>query len=114
MAQRFLLVPLEQEYLTGLDLVARAVLGAVFDRLKLSNYRVLGGDNSWYDERHEAVFCVFTQSELAEIIGVSERSIQRSLKLLREQGLLFSYKPNYQSACRFFLHERIYTYLKGQ
>lgn len=114
MAQKYLLVPLGQELLVGLDLVSRAVLGAIFDRLKLSNYRVVGGDTSWYDDRHEAVYCVFAQSELADLIGVSERSIQRALKLLRDEGLIFSYKPNYQCACRFFLHERIYNYLKGQ
>ena len=51
MAQLYQLVPLPQGIFAGMDLVTRAVVGLLYDRIRLSNYNLIGdpAGSQWYD-----------------------------------------------------------------
>lgn len=91
MAQVYQLVPLPQGIFAGMDLVTRAVVGLLYDRIRLSNYNLIGdpSGSQWYDPVEKQVFCIFTHEELAETIGVSERTIRRSLATLNADNLVW-------------------------
>ena len=114
MAQLYTLVPRPEGPFQGLDPVSRMVFGAIWDRYRLSSYSVTGGDGSWFDPREQAVFCVFTQQELAQLVGVSERTIRRSLDMLAADNLIWWRKATYKGANRYFIHAGIVEYLKPQ
>lgn len=116
MAQRYLLVPLPVGICRGYDLTTRAVLGALYNRTRLSNYNLIGDatGNAWYDQDEERVYCVYAQRDLADQIGVSERSIRRALDRLRDDGIIWWRKTEYGGACRYYLHERITAELRPQ
>ena len=116
MAQKYMLVPLPQGLFAGYDLTTRAVIGALHDRLKLSGYNVIGDPHGsrFYDDVEERVFCVFSHAELAAQIGVSEKTVRRSLKLLEDDGLVWWRKATYKGANRYFLHESIRAALRKQ
>lgn len=107
MAQKYMLVPLAKGLFAGYDLCTRAVIGALYDRHKLSSYNHIGstGGAAWYDEREQAVYCVYSQAELAEQIGVSERTVRRSLDRLKDDQLIWWRKAAYKGANRYYLHE---------
>lgn len=116
MAQKYMLIPLPQGIFADYDLCTRAVIGALHNRLKLSGYNLIGDDSGrrFYDEKMKDVYCVYTHAELAYQLGVSEKTIRRSLQRLYDDNLVWWYKPNYQSANRYFLHHGIREELKGQ
>lgn len=98
-----------------MDLVTRAVVGLIYDRIRLSNYNLVGdaSGQSWYDPVEQRVYCIFTHAEMAETIGVSERTIRRSLALLNEENLVWWRKATYKGANRYFLHECITDSLRS-
>lgn len=116
MAQKYMLVPLAEGIFKDYDLITRAVVGALYDRTRLSNYNFIGDPTGkkWYDTQEQRVFCVFSHAELAAQIGVGERTVRRSLKQLQDDGLIWWRKAAYKAANRYFLHEVITQSLKGQ
>lgn len=116
MAQKYMLIPLPIGLFSGYDLTTRAVIGALYNRLRLSGYNQIGsqGGTAWYDEVEQRVYCVYTHAELVELIGVSEKTIRRSLNLLRDDGFIWWRKARYAGANRYFMDERIMQELRGQ
>lgn len=116
MAQKYMLIPLPVGLFQGLDLCTRAVLGALYDRTRLSNYRLIGDpENSpWFDHQEQKVFCVYTHAELAGQLGVSERTVRRCLDTLREEQFIWWRKATYKGANRYFIDERITGALRKQ
>lgn len=116
MAQKYMLVPLPQGIFEGYDLTTRAVIGALYDRLRLSGYNQIGNpsDCPWYDAHEQRLFCVFTHAELAQQLGVGERTVRRCLAQLNEDGLVWWRKAAYKASNRYFLHERIMQALRKQ
>lgn len=116
MAQKYMLIPLAEGLFCGYDLVTRAVIGALYDRIRLSNYNLIGdaAGSKWFDPVEKKVYCVFTHAELAAQIGVSERTVRRSLATLEADGLVWWRKAAYKAANRYFLHERITKELRRQ
>ncbi|MBQ2991681.1 MAG: HTH domain-containing protein [Clostridia bacterium] len=116
MAQKYMLIPLPQGLFEGYDLTTRAVIGALYDRIRLSNYNVIGDPHNspWYDQQEQRVFCVFSHDELGRQLGVSEKTVRRSLKLLEADGLIWWRKAAYKAANRYFLHESITQELRKQ
>lgn len=116
MAQRYMLVPLAEGLFRDYDLITRAVLGALYDRMRLSSYNLAGDPEgrAWFDEKEQRVYCVFSHAELAALLGVGERTVRRSLKTLSDDGLVWWYKAAYKAANRYFLHESITQQLKRQ
>lgn len=115
MARLYTLVPLPQGPFKGVSPIARMVHGMIWDRYKLSQYNVVGQgeETPWYDAGREAVYCVYAQNELAQSVGVSERTVRRALDELREAGLLSWRKAEYKCVCRYYIPEAVYAYLKG-
>jgi len=111
-----MLIPLPEGLFRDYDLTTRAVIGALYDRIRLSNYNLIGNphDCKFYDPQEERIFCVFTHDELGRQLGVSEKTVRRSLKLLEEDGLIWWRKATYKGANRYFLHEAITQALKKQ
>ena len=105
MAQIYQLVPLPQ----GIFAVTRAVVGLLYDRIRLSHYNLIGdpAGSQWYDTVEDKVYCIFTHEELAQTIGVSERTIRRSLATLNADNLVWWRKATYKGANRYFLHDGI-------
>ena len=97
-------------------MTTRAVLGALYDRVRLSNYNLIGdpAGEKFYDPVEEKVYCIYTHDELGRQLGVSEKTVRRSLKLLEADGLIWWRKATYKGANRYFLHESITQELKGQ
>ncbi len=116
MAQKYLLVPLPEGLFDGYDLSTRAVLGALYGRLRLSNYHLIGDESgtAFFDEQEQRVYCVYTYAELCKQLGISERSVRRCLDRLRDDGLVWWRKASYGGANRYYLHERITQELTGQ
>ena len=98
MASIYQLIPLPLGPLAPYDLTTRAVLGAIWDRYRLSSYQVTGGNDKWYDYDVDEVYCVYDQTDLAQMLGVSRRTVQRALDVL--QARLAERMP--------VLHRRVY------
>ena len=115
MAQIYQLVPLPQGIFAGMDLVTRAVVGLLHDRIRLSNYNLIGdpAGSQWYDTVEERVYCIFTHAELATSLGVSESTIRRSLTILHKDNLVWWRKATYKGANRYFLHDGIMNALRS-
>lgn len=96
----------------GYDPVSRMVFGAIYDRLRLSGYNTVGGSMDFYDHDEQRVYCIFTHAELAEHVGVSERTVRRSLQMLEKDGFVWWRKATYKGANRYFIHESIMEYLR--
>ena len=78
MAQRYMLIPLPEGIFRGYDLTTRAVLGALYDRVRLSNYNLIGdpAGEKFYDPVEEKVYCIYTHDELGRQLGVSEKTVR--------------------------------------
>ena len=104
MAKYYTLLPLPQGRFEALSLIDRAVFGMIWERWRLSNYKVTGGCLDWYDEAEEAIFCIFSHDELCRQIGVSEKTIRRSLNVLRDQHHMITWKKaSFMGACRYYI-----------
>lgn len=116
MAQKYMLIPLPQGLFESYDLTTRAVIGALYNRIRLSNYNLMGDPSgtAWFDQKEQRVYCVYSHAELAALLGVGERTIRRSLQLLKDDGAVWWYKAAYKASNRYFVHERIMQELKGQ
>lgn len=114
MAQLYTLVPRPEGIFKGFDPVTRMVFGAIWDRYRLSCYNQMGNENDWYDEVEERVYCVFSHAQLAEIVGVSERTIRRSLEALAADNIIWWRKATFKGACRYFVHPGTVEYLRPQ
>ena len=112
MSTIYQLIPLARGPLAHYDLTTRAVLGAIWDRYRLSSYQVTGGNDQWYDHDEDEIYCVYDQTELAQLLGVSRRTVQRALDALRSDRVIWSRKPGLQCACRYFIDEDIRNYLR--
>lgn len=116
MAQKYMLVPLPRGIFARYDLTTRAVIGALYDRTRLSGYNQIGDPSgrAWYDHERDCVYCVYAQDELAAQLGVSDRTIRRSLDTLRRDGLVDWRKATYKGANRYYLHQGITDELQKQ
>ena len=116
MAQKYMLIPLPIGLFKGYDLTTRAVIGALYDRIRLSGYNLAGDPEGrkFYDTREDRVYCVFTHDELGLQLGVSEKTVRRSLQLLKDDGLVWWRKPAYKAANRYFLDDSIMQELRKQ
>jgi len=92
------------------------VFGAIYGRYRMSSYNVAGapGDSPWYDFNRDEVFCVFSQPELAALVGVSERTVRRSLEVLRAAELIDWQRIGYRASNRYYIPEDIREYLRPQ
>ena len=88
MAQLYQLVPLPQGIFAGMDLVTRAVVGLLYDRIRLSNYNLIGdpAGSQWYDPVEKQV---------------------------NADNLVWWRKATYKGANRYFLHYGIMDALKS-
>lgn len=116
MAQRYLLVPLPEGLFRHLDLNERAVLGALYDRIRLSEYNYMGAEHpesyTFWDDQEESCFCVYNQSELGKQLGISDRTVRRCLERLKQEGFVWWRKMTYKGANRYFLRSEVYLNLK--
>lgn len=104
MAKYYSLLPLPQGRFEKLSLVDRAVFGMIYERWKLGSYKLLGGSDAWYDYDADEVFCIYAHDELARLVGVSEKTIRRSLLYLRDEAKMISWrKTKFMGACRYYI-----------
>lgn len=101
---------------SGLDPTARLVFGLIWDRYKLSSFHVAGaaGESPWYDYQRDEVFCIYSQEELADQAGVSERTVRRALETLRCKALIEWRKATYKGSNRYYITESTRRFLKKQ
>lgn len=114
MAQKYMLVPLADDIFAKYDLVTRAVIGALYNRYKLSCYQVSGGNDHYVDDFSEEIYCIYSHRELVRLIGVSEKTIRRSLDRLKDDRLIWWRKDRYGGANRYFLDDLIIRYMRTQ
>lgn len=116
MSQLYQLIPLPQGIFSGFSLLERAIFGLIYDRLKLSVNNHLGspGGSAFYDEEERDVYCVYSQQELSETLGVSVRTVRRAVAVLVERELLISKKMRFQDANRYYIPFYIRQELKPQ
>lgn len=114
MAQLYQLIPLPQGVFSGLSLVERATFGLIYDRLKLSTASHLSSTDGgpFFDSARADVYCVYNQQDMAAVLGVSIRTVQRALDTLRDAGLIDYRKARYQDSNRYFIPYRIREQLK--
>lgn len=115
MAQLYILTPLADGPFAGLGLVDRAVFGAIWDRYKVSCYTQVGtaGDCPYIDDDGN-VYCFYKQADLARVVGVSDRTLRRSLAVLRERGLIVTCKTAYMGTCRYYVGRDARVWLQPQ
>ena len=116
MAKYYSLLPLPQGQfaIDELTLVDRAVFGMIYDRWRLSCYNATGSaayETPWYDETREEFYCIFAHDELARLVGVSEKTIRRSLEKLRGKDYIDWVKREYMGANRYFIGRQMQEYM---
>lgn len=112
MAKYYSLVPLPEGIFEGVPLIDRAVFGLIWERYRLSSYKVTGGCDDWVDEQDGSIFCVFSHDELSRLIGASEKTIRRSLIALRDEHCLIDWrKATYKGACRYYVEQGAREYM---
>ena len=115
MAKYYTLVPLPIGKFAEweLTLVDRAVFGMIWERWKLGSYKLLGGCDDWYDPVEEDIFCIFAHDELARQIGVSEKTIRRSLETLRSKHMISWRKAKFMGANRYYIARDVQQYMNS-
>lgn len=112
MAKYYSLVPLPEGIFRDVPLMDRAVFGLIWERYKLSSYKVAGGCEDWVDDQDGSVFCIFSHEELARLIGASEKTIRRSLNTLRNKYYLIDWrKASFKGACRYYVEQGAREYM---
>lgn len=76
---------LERDYFQTLTLSAKMVYALLLDRMELSR------KNGWQDE-DGTIFCYFKNSEIATLLGITERTVTRHLNKLKKFGLIKTVK----------------------
>ena len=113
MAKYYTLVPLPQGMFEPLSLVDRAVFGLIWERHKLGSYKLMGGCDDWYDHDAEDVFCIFAHDELARLTGTSEKTIRRSLKVLKDACMISWRKARFMGANRYYVARDVQRYMNS-
>ena len=112
MAKYYTLVPLPLGIFEGMALIDRAVFGLIWERYRLSCYKVAGGCEDWVDDEDGSVFCIFSHAEMAAQIGTSEKTIRRSLQVLRDEHCLIDWrKASFKGACRYYIEPAASDYM---
>lgn len=104
-SHRFYQVPKElfiDEYYREMNSDSKVLYSVLLDRKELSR------KNNWVD-KHGQVYLIYTRSNLAELLGISVRSIQRAFNILKELDLIKEErqglnKPNKIYICRTKSH----------
>lgn len=98
-AMRFCRLPknlyLNKEKYGGLSFKAMVLYAILFDRLSLSI------ENNWVDE--DGWFIYVKWKEIAELMGLSERSLKEGLAELAEFGLVFSKRQGMVMPAKVYL-----------
>lgn len=117
MAKYYSLLPLAQGKFAedNLGLIDRAVFGMIYDRWRLSSYHVLGSceESRWYDYEMQEIYCVFAHDELARLLGVSEKTVRRSLQLLKTKRYLWWTKKEYKGANHYYITRTLQEYMSS-
>lgn len=111
MAKYYTLLPLPQGIFENLSLIDRAVFGLIWERWKLSSYKLTGGCDDWYDAEEEAIFCIWSHDELSRQIGASEKTIRRSLIALRDAQMISWKKASFKGACQYYIDPDVQRYM---
>lgn len=108
MAKYYSLLPLPQGRFEKIPLIDRAVFGLIYERWKLGSYKLTGGCDDWYDYEVDEVFCIYAHDELARLVGVSEKTVRRSLLYLRDEAHMISWrKAKFMGACRYYIERDV-------
>lgn len=112
MAQLYSLVPLAQGPFRGMDPVTRMVFGVIWDRFKVSWQKSLNGSERWVDAEFDGmIFCLYSQLEIAQVVGVTDRTVRNSLEKLRAAGIIDYRKASFKGACRYYMEDDTIKYL---
>lgn len=103
MAQVYQLIPLPQGPFAKLSLLERALYGLLYDRCKMSVNNMLNGNERFYDEQLEEVYCVYNQNDLAKTLGVSVRTVRRATANLVDNNFISVTKSRFQDCNRYYL-----------
>ncbi len=93
-----------------IDPSARLVFGLIWDRYRLSRYSTDTGDNRWQDDDGE-VYCVYSQTELSEHSGLTDRTVRRCLDTLYNANLLRWHKSGFNGCNRYYPDLLVIDYL---
>lgn len=104
MAQLYFIVPTPEGAFGGLDLLARAAFGAIFDRWKLSEMNNKTDPGQWIDER--GVYCVYDQRDMARLLGVTLPTLRGALTRLESRRLIATHKPAIGSPVRYYIDDQ--------
>ena len=107
MAKYYSLVPLPEGIFKDVPLIDRVVFGLIWERYRLSGYKVTGGDETWVDADGE-IFCVYSHDELARLTGTSEKTIRRALIDLRDKHFMIDWcKAAFKGSCRYYIEPAV-------
>ena len=110
---KFTLTPSPVGPFHRVDLAARVVFGLIWDRYRLSVNSVLSGDARWVDDNGD-VFCVYSQIELAEHSGLTDRTVRRCLDTLYRAQLLTWEKTGFKGTNRYYPDYYVRAYFDSQ
>lgn len=130
MATKYIKVPMPRADFAKLDLTARSVFGLIYDRWLLSEKT---GDTSdrfrqvrevrvcdvWPDRfpndrsmiKVAFTYCVYAQGEIAEHLGISERTVRRCIDDLARAKVVEVDRAGMRGANRYYIPTRIHRYL---
>lgn len=127
---KYIKVPMPQFEFKNLDLTARCVFGLIYDRWLLSRKtsetserftqvrevrvcdvypRRFPNDKSWI--KLAFAYCVYSQSEIAENLGISERTVRRCIDDLVREKVVEVDRAGMRGANRYFIPSDIDRYL---
>lgn len=107
---KFTFIPSPCGPFNRIDPSARLVFGLIWDRYRLSRYSTDTGDDRWQDSDGE-VYCVYSQTELAEHSGLTERTVRRCLDTLEAANLLRWRKVGFNGCNRYYPDLLVIDYL---
>lgn len=99
--RKYTLTPSPFGLFRNIDAAARLVFGLIWDRFKLSEHSITSGDCRWQDVDGE-IFCIYSEVELAEHSGLSERTVRRCLNTLRDANLLRWDKTGFKGCNKYY------------
>ena len=98
--RKYTIVPMPQGTFEGVSLTARCVFGLIFDRWKLS---MDDKDGRYWDDSVQNWYCYYAQDELVKLLGISARTVRRSLYELLERGIVYWHKADFRGHCRYYV-----------
>lgn len=84
MSSVFTLIPRPLYEFKSLDLTSRYAFGLIYDRLKLSAKEE---NRSRFQDMH-GTYCVYSRTEMAAEMGITEPTLRKAVKALTDQGLI--------------------------